>query len=1075
MEKWRAIRDSFRNKGLKKTLLEEMLWNLPMPQILSVNVDGQIVEVEVLAELPGAAFLQAQSPDNNATSWFRRVDKELSKRFPERLIRFQSASGDSWFWPKKLASGSLSYERLDTAHERLPDYLAQRLAGLCFSPKEHQVLGLINPVLVKEKIRGQFESAKVTSEFYKKFKEKHEHLSNQISGVPDSDLAASYSTLLLNRLMFIYFLQKKEFLNEDPNYLQTCLKKVQELQGKDKFYSFYRDYLLELFFNKLDNPKGKISDPIIDEIAGDVPYVNGGVFGMSIVEREYDVSIPDSAFEDIFQFFDSYTWHLDTRPTGSPNEVNPEVIGYIFEQYINFTAEGKRENGAYYTKHDVTGYMVGQTLVPRILDEVISLGVNPFDTLISSPDTYLYESLKHGWDAALGAWKPTPDEFRVCWEGDPIAWSLLDNSDADPEICLPDETWVEMFARRERVDGLKELIRAGGVTELNQLITLNLNGERLLADVIVGIQTDLIAEKLWSAISDIKIIDPTCGSGAFLFAALEVLEVVYNNVLERLEALNSDSSVLEDLSKHPNRRYFLRKHAALRNLFGIDIMPDAIETAKLRIFLALVSCLEKKSDLEPLPDLDFNLKVGNFVVGFVNAGDVSRVDDGRLLIENRLAEIEDSLEKHLHLYENFLKLSAENSSAYQDNKVLLQASEKDLLAAADAYYAECTGKSDEEFKLWAEDVQPFHWSIQFPAVFAKGGFDVVIGNPPYIKKSEVPASTRASLLGFETQDLPDFYAVCLERADQIRNMNSRKSMIVMLSFAFSDSFEKSRDINFSLPGQEVWLATFGKRPDALFRGVQVRNTILTHGPGSGLHGTSHQIFNAFRRKWLFDSLSYQKLVLTDSNIPVRAGLASELAKEFLLQTPLNMKESGSQVYLRPTGQYWLPVLPSLPPVLDSNSLEAINTEDPGVNAAPLDERENAPMVIAMLAGKLGFLWWSSTGDDFHTIVSQTIPPRRLLLKAEATDKLRSLAEVALREANNAVFGSKNAGAVYLNIRWSDLNKELDAFARELLSQLGLFEHWRALNIWYRMTMRSSGENTNSVSIPKVIIKSFLDS
>ena len=66
-----------------------------------------------------------------------------------------------------------------------------------------------------------------------------------------------------------------------------------------------------------------------------------------------------------------------------------------------------------------------------------------------------------------------------------------------------------------------------------------------------------------------------------------------------------------------------------------------------------------------------------------------------------------------------------------------------------------------------------------------------------------------------------------------------------------------------------------------------------------------------------------------------------------------------------------------------------------------------------------------------------------------------------------------AAAIYVNVRWTDLNQELDEFARELLAALGLLEEWRPLCIWYRMTMRSSGENTNSVEISSEISRKFL--
>lgn len=1058
MEKWRLIRDTFNKDGLKKTLLEGMLWNSPSQPIISINVDGEVIEVHVLAELPGAAFLQVESPLPDATSWFKKVDRELAKWFPERLVRFQHKDEDSWFWPRKLSSGSLSYERLTSNHNGIPDFLAQRLAGLAFGQKDHQTPGLINPVVVKEKIRGQFETGKVTNDFFKEFKQKHELLSGEIEGIENPEEASSYSTLMLNRLMFIYFLQKKEFLNGDPNYLRTCLQKVQSLKGEDKFYSFYKDYLLELFFNKLDNQEGIISDPEIQAIAGDIPYVNGGVFSKSKAESVYEIDIPDSAFEEIFAFFDSYTWHLDTRPTGRPNEINPEVIGYIFEQYINFTAEGKKENGAYYTKHDVTGFMVAQTLIPRIFEEVIRVGINPFALLSESPNDYIYESLQHGWCTDRSAWKEIKKELVECWNGDPTGWSLLDNTERDPEVCLPGETWVEVFARRERVAGLREMLIRGEVKEVNQIITLNLNSERLLADVISWIQDKTQLENLWLKVSGLRVIDPTCGSGAFLFAALEVLEVFYGNLLERLESIGVGSEVLEEMAKHPNRRYFLRKHSAIRNLFGVDIMADAIETAKLRIFLALASCLERKSDLEPLPDLDFNLKVGNLVVGFKNSDDVSRVDDGRLLVENRLANIEKSMDDHLKLHEQFLSSSVDNGSGNYKKKVELLESERALRSAADSYYAECTGKESEEYKVWSEKVLPFHWSIEFPAVFANGGFDVVIGNPPYISRKAFDKSLLPDIVGYRTTNFRDFYAVCFERSLQLLKADGRISLIVMLSLSFGDT---NRDLRQLVADRSVaeWWSTFGLWPKGLFSGAGVRNTILSLGPGSGVNTTHHHIFNDSIRRWMFEGIRFTPTTREGGDSLVRGGLPQDLA-EAMSQAKTSLEPKSIQkVYYRPTANYWVPVFPQRPDYYDRNG--TVLGKDERVNELSLGDQESKEIALLVLAGKLGFLFWSAIGDDFDVNERELTAPRRLVQSSGYSEELRVLASKTLQATGQATVRNAYAGKVFINIRWASLREYTDLFDRALLEHVGLLDQWRPLNVWYRQVMRSNDSKSEA--------------
>jgi hypothetical protein len=1064
MEKWRLVRDSFKQSGLKKTLLEVMLWNLPGNNKVSVAVDGEAVEVEVLAELPGAAFLQVPTSSRDASRWFRQVDKELSKRFPERIVRFQHASGDSWFWPKKLSSGSLSYERLVTKNNDIPDYLAQRLAGLSFTQRDHNTLGVINPISVREKIRGQFESSKVTSDFFKKFRAKHELLTSQIVGIEDQSEASSYSTLILNRLMFIYFLQKKEFLNGDPNYLKTCLSKVRKLRGEDKFYSFYKDYLLELFFNKLDNPSGKIEDPAIHEIAGDIPYVNGGVFSRSPAEEKFEIEIPDSAFEEIFSFFDSYTWHLDTRPTGTANEINPEVIGYIFEQYINFTAGGKKENGAYYTSHDVTGYMVGQTLIPRILDEVLDLGIDIFDLLPGNADAYIFESLKHGWDTAIGDWKPIEPNLELCWEGDPIGWSLLDNTETDKQVCLPDETWVEAFARRERVDSLRRQIQTGQASEVNDLISLNLNCEKLLADAIYSCESADLLEKLWDSVGRLRVLDPTCGSGAFLFAALEILEVVYAALADRLEELNPGSGPVAALQSHGNRRYFLRKHASMRNLYGTDIMEDAIETAKLRIFLALASCLESRSELEPLPDLDFNLKVGNLLVGFESVGDVARVSEGMLIFDNRLVGLQADISSYESDYKEFQKKSLENSEGLQNLKSDLLSQQERLRVLADEFYAECTGQSEGEYRVWADSLKPLHWLIEFPEAMDAGGFDVILGNPPYMARSSMSAQEVSSLIGYETSDFRDIYAVCYERSVRLLAKSGRHAFIVMLSLSFGDTYKSLRTF-LRRAKRDEWWATFGRWPDGLFTGARVRNTILTMGPGRGSsHTTQHNIITARTKPWVFQNLEFSEAEVHGSAAPIRGGIAQDLATS-IHKCPRTPEVGEAVVFVRPTASYWFPALYENPPVLDMN-LSVIRAEDNGTMAVHLPMGFTSTFGGSVLGTKLAYLYWQAIGDDFHVNAREIHPILSFVKSAAGSTELDSLGTKLRDASENAMFFSNNAKACYLSIRWNSLRAASDEFERELLLKTGPPGSWRSLNIWYRRTMRSTRENMNSTNLTR---------
>ena len=150
----------------------------------------------------------------------------------------------------------------------------------------------------------------------------------------------------------------------------------------------------------------------------------------------------------------------------------------------------------------------------------------------------------------------------------------------------------------------------------------------------------------WQAITTITVLDPTGGSGAFIFAALNILEPLYEACLDRMEAFLAEwgehgrrssipnyhkkfTEVLARVDAHPNRRYFVLKSIILNNLYAVDIMEEAVEICKLRLFLKLAAQVEPDAasdnlGIEPLPDIDFNIRAGNTLVGYATKQEVQR-------------------------------------------------------------------------------------------------------------------------------------------------------------------------------------------------------------------------------------------------------------------------------------------------------------------------------------------------------------------------------------------------------------------------------------------------------------------
>ena len=105
---------------------------------------------------------------------------------------------------------------------------------------------------------------------------------------------------------------------------------------------------------------------------------------------------------------------------------------------------------------------------------------------------------------------------------------------------MPTEIWREVVARRTRYAEVRAKLAAGEVREINDLITLNLDIRQFAQDVIERCEGPDLLRAFWKAIEGVTVLDPTCGSGAFLFAALNILEPLYETCLDRMEAFVAD-------------------------------------------------------------------------------------------------------------------------------------------------------------------------------------------------------------------------------------------------------------------------------------------------------------------------------------------------------------------------------------------------------------------------------------------------------------------------------------------------------------------------------------------------------
>jgi hypothetical protein len=526
----------------KTLFIEELGWDHNNAQ-LNIYIDNQTFTLSAVAEKRGMVVFvytthgTERIPDY---SMRRKIERQVTKSAFEHLIIYidENKTIQVWQWVKR-EHGKPSICREHTYRTgQHGDPLIQKLQVLVFSLKEEENLALPD---VTGRVKHAFDVEHVTKRFYDRFKDEHASFLKFLKGIPDNEMERWYVSIMLNRLMFIYFIQKKGFLNNDTDYLRH---KLDESKARDKD-RFYQDFLCPLFFEGFAKVKEERAEKI-QKLLGEIPYLNGGIFMQHQIEKQYgkDIKITDKAFEKLFDFFDAYNWHLDERPLKADNEINPDVLGYIFEKYIN-----QKQMGAYYTKEDITEYISKNTVIPFLFDtakkkcKVAFEGEHSIWQLLKDdPDRYIYNAIKHGIKVNIYEKPPKLLETPLPLPQD-IAIGLNDvskrgewNKPASSDYALPTEIWREVVARRKRYEEIHNKIVQGEISSINDFITYNLDMRQFAQDVISNAEGPDLLYAFWQAIEHVTILDPTVGSGAFLFAALNILEPLYEACLDRMES-----------------------------------------------------------------------------------------------------------------------------------------------------------------------------------------------------------------------------------------------------------------------------------------------------------------------------------------------------------------------------------------------------------------------------------------------------------------------------------------------------------------------------------------------------------
>lgn len=536
-----------------------------------------------------------------------------------------------------------------------------------------------------------FNVERLTDEFYKEYARRFREAmariaaeNRRIAAFYDSAKLHTFTQRLFGRMMFLYFLQKKGALNDEQDFITR-----RYLDAAQADENFYRETLEPLFFETLNRPRDAGATRF-----GRVPYLNGGLFAADEDDHVGVVYLDNALFEaqsedGLLGFLNSYNFTIEEdTPLETQVALDPEMLGKVFENVLE--AEERGKSGTFYTPRAVVAFMCREALAAYLSRAVPNLGAD-----------------------------------RLRW--------------------LLDEAETGEAARDDHGD------------------------ERL---TFRHISYDL-HEEIERALRSVRALDPAVGSGAFPLGMLALLVGVQRALYRiRENKLEPQSHLVEDW-----KRAFIRDC-----LYGVDIRREAIEIARLRLWLSLVVDADPFK-MEPLPNLDYKLMDGDSLIETFDGVEIypTRPDGGirqetllgdaerkALIAElKRLqAELfqprrpEEATQLRLRIRETEAKLLGETlDTRERDERTRLEANlrkqtnlrgapvPRELQAEQTALTHSIQMTAAAQADVRAGKTLPFFlYRLHFASVFEeRGGFDIVIANPPYVSIEHMPTSYKPQL------------------------------------------------------------------------------------------------------------------------------------------------------------------------------------------------------------------------------------------------------------------------------------------------------------------------------------------
>ena len=532
----------------------------------------------------------------------------------------------------------------------------------------------------------------------------------------------------------------------------------------------------------------------------------------------------------------------------------------------------------------------------------------------------------------------------------------------------------------------------------------------------------------------LKILDPAMGSGHFLVNAIHAVANFIVDVLNETPWVNLEIDT--DVA-------YWKRQVAERCIFGVDLNELAVELAKLCLWMTTAA------QGRPLTFLDHHLRWGNSLVGAwikdvglyprrkkesaqaftlpleqfqVDAGDVlaayaalyAKNSDDVDEVREKARIFDQEIVPRLQPYRELLMLHTAVYYGEGPDEALYArlgaaVSDPATWTAVKTLNALAPHLEDLETRRW------FHWELEFPEIFAgaQRGFDVVVGNPPYI---EISTLTDPPLT-LDTYKCGNTYAAFFEVALVSISDGGKYGFVVPISVVSTERMIPLQTILLN-KSSNLRIANFAVRPATLFDGVDMNISIVV---GSALSSNSpssdqmRQCLTTSYTRWFSDERLglFNRLMFVNSTdylrsgrmpklgLPIELSILDRLKQDNAILADFIASEESDVLYYHSGGRYWRKAI-----------LERLSTE-----YKPLQiQKEYFPIVLSLLNSNLFYWYWIVFSDCYHVVKSDVMnfPIDCSSFSPDQIKQLKQLSEQLMHDYN------ANASVIYRNRGGSEI-------------------------------------------------------